>query len=500
MSLTKVSYSMINGAQLNVLDYGADPTGVADSTSAIQAAIDAVPTQGGTVYIPAGLYLVNSTITVAKSFVNVVGDGGQASLLKFMPSTDGTACLEVKSALTPLPSPGGSAVIFGGIIRGLGFTSADNTYKKVALRCWDISSYIIDDIYIRGTVEVSGVGYFWTDPTHNSYGIVFRGREATNVTNIKIYADYPLYLGTNPNWPDIDVDHFRFENLYLVGNERPGVVIQSGVNLTQVEFAGYFIIAHCTYGIYWYDTESTTVSNGLTIRNLRFEQGTDDAAYIVYISHNYALQEFRIENSYLGASPTREVNGIYLRKCQDVMVSGTYYNSTTKQALNIDSTVSRFNIQNSQFQTGSTASITGQQLLTQLPKIGSGYPVSTQANYFPTASNTYNEIHNTAIAGAGVSLATGATTGIGVSGAGGMVIITTSVGLQGMFMLNGTNNTVFEISDPNTIYTTTAGNANTINVYWSAGNSRYEVQNNTASTVLFKFTYLGTGGSFAVGG
>jgi polygalacturonase len=39
MSLTKVSYSMINGAGLNILDFGADPTGVADSTSAIQNAI-----------------------------------------------------------------------------------------------------------------------------------------------------------------------------------------------------------------------------------------------------------------------------------------------------------------------------------------------------------------------------------------------------------------------------------------------------------------------------
>ena len=39
MSLTKVSYSMITGASVNVLDYGADPTGVADSTTAIQLAI-----------------------------------------------------------------------------------------------------------------------------------------------------------------------------------------------------------------------------------------------------------------------------------------------------------------------------------------------------------------------------------------------------------------------------------------------------------------------------
>lgn len=39
MSLTKVTYSMIEGAPVNVLDYGADATGTNDSTAAIQAAI-----------------------------------------------------------------------------------------------------------------------------------------------------------------------------------------------------------------------------------------------------------------------------------------------------------------------------------------------------------------------------------------------------------------------------------------------------------------------------
>ena len=39
MSLTKVSYSMIQGAPVNILDYGAS-TSSANNTVAIQAAID----------------------------------------------------------------------------------------------------------------------------------------------------------------------------------------------------------------------------------------------------------------------------------------------------------------------------------------------------------------------------------------------------------------------------------------------------------------------------
>tara|TARA_B110000503_G_scaffold139731_1_gene228825 strand:+ start:2949 stop:4358 length:1410 start_codon:yes stop_codon:yes gene_type:complete len=52
MSLTKVSYSMISGAYENVLDYGADPSGVTDSAAAFQAAIDYAVANVKGVFIP----------------------------------------------------------------------------------------------------------------------------------------------------------------------------------------------------------------------------------------------------------------------------------------------------------------------------------------------------------------------------------------------------------------------------------------------------------------
>lgn len=59
MALTKVSFSMIKGAYVNVLDFGADPTGILDSTAAIQAAINKA---GGSIFFPAGDYLVQSQL------------------------------------------------------------------------------------------------------------------------------------------------------------------------------------------------------------------------------------------------------------------------------------------------------------------------------------------------------------------------------------------------------------------------------------------------------
>jgi hypothetical protein len=80
MSLTKATYSMIRGACFNALDFGADPTGVANSTTAIQAAIDAA--QGGALYIPEGTYLCSAQLEVNANTL-IFGDGRSASILSF---------------------------------------------------------------------------------------------------------------------------------------------------------------------------------------------------------------------------------------------------------------------------------------------------------------------------------------------------------------------------------------------------------------------------------
>jgi len=51
-----------------------------------------------------------------------------------------------------------------------------------------------------------------------------------------------------------------------------------------------------------------------------------------------------------------------------------------------------------------------------------------------------------------------------------------------MYIINGGGHTTQEVFDPAGIYSPTAGTATSINIYWSAGNSRYEIQNNRGST------------------
>lgn len=61
-------------AAYNVLDFGADPTGVQDNTRIFQTLIDRIGALGsGTLYIPEGMYRINSTLTVMKG-VTIRGD------------------------------------------------------------------------------------------------------------------------------------------------------------------------------------------------------------------------------------------------------------------------------------------------------------------------------------------------------------------------------------------------------------------------------------------
>ena len=83
MSLTKATYSMIDGAVLNVQDFGAIGNGVANDTAAIQAAITyaestATPPSAGpgvvTIYFPFGVYSINAALIVTKS-ISFFGEG-----------------------------------------------------------------------------------------------------------------------------------------------------------------------------------------------------------------------------------------------------------------------------------------------------------------------------------------------------------------------------------------------------------------------------------------
>lgn len=92
MSLTKVSYSMISGAPANVLDFGADLTGVADSTTAFNAALAA----SDNVFAPVGIYRLDSSVTIP---TGKALEFGSESVINFSSTINNLFIVERQSSL-----------------------------------------------------------------------------------------------------------------------------------------------------------------------------------------------------------------------------------------------------------------------------------------------------------------------------------------------------------------------------------------------------------------
>lgn len=164
-----------------VSNYGADPTGAADSHSAIQSAISAAITAGGgVVYLPKGTYKVNTTLTasVANTPVYIVGDGLWATTLMFYGTGD---CLRVVDTTLYTSRTGGGGGVLGLTIDGTNHTST----AAAGLHMGDIVYYKLD-VGVQNFYATSDIGVhldnanYWTEQLH---GDVY----ATNCTSHVVF-------------------------------------------------------------------------------------------------------------------------------------------------------------------------------------------------------------------------------------------------------------------------------------------------------------------------
>ena len=146
MPLTKATYSMVQGAPVNVLDYGADPTG---ATSSLQAFKDAVSDAAGrSMYIPAGTYLIDGRVDFSAIYLAgfiVYGDG------------EGTEinCVGATAGFYFTYSGGGRDDHIIRIVEKM-FFSGDRTSGQKLINC-DNSAFVM----IRDVVFYAGdVGYY----------------------------------------------------------------------------------------------------------------------------------------------------------------------------------------------------------------------------------------------------------------------------------------------------------------------------------------------------
>jgi hypothetical protein len=182
----------------DVTSYGADPSGVSDSTAAAQKAINAATLNGGgVVYFPAGIYKLDGTLSISASKIVLRGVGANSSQLAFTKSA-GMGFL--------------SHITFGGTVtdsneQPLALDGATNdTEVSVA----DASGYKVgDDVVIGFTITPEFIAEHQMNGTWDHAGNAFAGKwqplfrrevasidtsKAPNVIGFKVPLRYPAKL------------------------------------------------------------------------------------------------------------------------------------------------------------------------------------------------------------------------------------------------------------------------------------------------------------------
>jgi hypothetical protein len=467
--------------QITPYQFGAINGGIVDATDALQAAIDSLGSNPGVINLPPGRFRITRKVRVRHNRQHIIGAGSWATQILFAPTASGS-CIELNA---------GGSVLFQGSVKGISFYSDDSTYTKTAIEMVDTSGYLIDDIVVGGGVEAVSGSYFWAG--NGSRGIWTRGREACKLSRLYIYADKPIQISANPN-NSISCDHFHFEDTYL-GASGACVTIDSGVNVTHLTFDGYNPWVLGTDGLYWVDTTSVGVSQSVSLKNIRWEQGTNASSWCLRIEHNVGLQGLTIEN----CQADQHRHGYKLRKCVGVEIITNISAATDKVVLDVDSSVLGLNLDECYWNVGATASMVGQHVVMASPKRASGDPLPPSARYQSTAtsSGTGRQLETEmAQGGYQITVANSGTFGLGPNTMAGVLTLVDSEGISAQFLIRGTNQTTNEALDPVNVFSASAGTASSTNVYWSAANSRYELQNLRGASRNYKIVFTGTYTSF----
>jgi len=283
---------MITGIPVNVLDYGADSTGVADSADAIQAAIDyAVGTSKQAVYIPAGRYRIDKTLQLGSgtSFRSVYLYGDGKAYRGDSAFTGTTIYSTFSNAPMIAVNAGRGTTITGLSLRGL-------NYNWVQTNSLGTLSPSLDDLIPANWVDptldanansryapycaiaIDPYGGAIPSPAYpdNTYGKA--PSSETNIKDVDI-SGFVVGLAIKPSNADGNADFTRLTDCTItyclygvsVGNTQSRLVGLTNTNIVQVYTAlttkvnglqngrGAFTVINCEFGnvIKWIDANSS---------------------------------------------------------------------------------------------------------------------------------------------------------------------------------------------------------------------------------------------------
>lgn len=220
--------SLARGSYINVKDFGAVGDGTTDDTAAFQAAAD----EGGKIYVPKGIYIIDY-VTLPTN-CTWVGEGIKSHIRK---KANSVSASYVKEAYLFSPETANLTISFENIFLDGNYTEQETTRTGQATANHSATQSNAAD----GTATVMGVGGWFSSvgitPTANQRLIV-------RFTNCKLYR--PMTIGV---YLDSEPDTGAYAELFFQGNEcyqaGPSIIeYHDGVSL-------YDSIAYPASGYSW---------------------------------------------------------------------------------------------------------------------------------------------------------------------------------------------------------------------------------------------------------
>lgn len=224
MTLTKAHNRMIAGSKVNVLDYGADPTGVADSAPAFQAAIDA--NLGATIMVPAGTYKINTTLsmdTTGLGDTSVCQFEGVGMYKTILNNQSGGPTIWVESGTS-------AEFAYNFALRNLSLVSVGSLAGTIGVRIDGCRFVTLDNVRIEDMAS------------HGIYGLSSVG-DFTDTSSVEIYQCEINGNGGYGVFAEVDGNAIQYSwNMVecRVGNNTLGGILWESMVNTTISHCGIF--------------------------------------------------------------------------------------------------------------------------------------------------------------------------------------------------------------------------------------------------------------------
>jgi|GEM_PF-374901 len=238
-------------AVLSVKNYGAIGDGVRDDTASFQAAINALPSTGGTVQVPAGTYLIDPTVNVRlRSSMHLQLDAN--AILKAKPNAAERAYVLMVMQVNDVEISGGR--IIGDRDQHLGTTGEwghgimIRGSNRVTVRDIHISNGWGDGISIGGAAQTGAPTIPSTEVAISNIVCTNNRRQGLTIgcsRNVKVYdSEFSNSNGIAPQCgidiePDVNdlrtTDSVHIQNCLMRGNKGNGVLVYKRVTNVTVK-------------------------------------------------------------------------------------------------------------------------------------------------------------------------------------------------------------------------------------------------------------------------